>query len=224
MTQPLVTAQSVSKSYGRGAGRIAALVDVSMEIPGSGFTAIAGPSGSGKTTLLHCLSGLAVPDSGTVSFDGQDLGTLDDDSRTDLRRTAMGFIFQRLNLLPALTVAENVATPLVANAADRAEVRRRTDEVLELVGIADRATAFPDELSGGELQRVAVARALATEPRVIWADEPTGALDTVAAAEVLDLLTKLAASGVAVVVVSHDPGVAARADLHIALRDGRRTS
>ena len=222
LTEPLVRAAGVSKSYGEGSGRVAALVDVTVDVSGGELVAVTGPSGSGKTTLLHCLAGLTAPDAGSVVFDGSDLATLSDDARTDVRRTGMGFVFQRLNLVPALTVAENVELPLVLAGLDRAEVRSRTDEVLTRTGMAERAGSYPDALSGGQLQRVAIARAVATGPRVVWADEPTGALDSAAAADVMALLRGLVDDGTAVVVVSHDPAVAERADRVVSLRDGHR--
>jgi putative ABC transport system ATP-binding protein len=219
---PVVVGLDLSKSYGDDEARTMALDHVSVEIPAGSLTCITGPSGSGKTTLLHTLAGLTTPDSGTVTVAGHDLAGLDETGRADLRRDLMGFVFQRLNLLPALTVAENVAVPMLLRGLRRDEVRARTGEVLALVGLAGRGDSAPAALSGGEAQRVAVARAISTRPAVIWTDEPTGALDSAAAAGVLDLLRELVAAGSTVVVVSHDPDVASRADLEVRLRDGRR--
>ena len=219
MTGPVVVGRDLVKAYGAAA---VALDGVSVEIPAGVLACITGPSGSGKTTLLHTLAGLTTPDSGSIQVAGRELAELDEPARADLRRDLMGFVFQRLNLLPALTVAENVAVPLLLRRADRDAVRARVGEVLDQVGLAGRGSAYPAVLSGGEAQRVAIARAVSTRPTVIWADEPTGALDTVAAGGVLDLLGSLVADGSTVVVVTHDRDVAARAEVEVRLRDGRR--
>jgi len=216
-----VQAVGLSASYGEGSGRVQALSDVDVAIPRGRLTAVLGPSGSGKSTLLHCLSGIARADAGSVVFEGRDLSALDDRARTELRRTRMAFVFQRGNLAPALTVAENVSLGLVLRKRNREDVRRLAHEAMERCGIADRARAFPSELSGGQLQRVALARALAADPAVVWADEPTGALDRAASAELMSLLHEAAASGTTVVVVTHDDEVAAGADEVVRLRDGR---
>lgn len=218
----LLEACGVSKAYGKGTGRVQALDDVSLQIRPGTITAVVGPSGSGKSTLLHCLSTIAVPDSGSVLLDGADVGALDDDGRSEVRRTRMSFVFQRGNLAPALTVAENVSAGLVLRKAGRAEIRSRVADALEQCGLADRAGSYPAELSGGEQQRAALARALAPSPDMVWADEPTGALDRSAAAELMQLLSAATASGTAVVVVSHDEQVAALADQCVHLVDGRR--
>lgn len=222
MTAPVVSGLGLSKSYGRGDATVPALVDVSVEVCPGVVTAVAGPSGSGKSTLLHCLSGIARPDSGQVLVEGQDLAELDDDARAAIRRSCMGFVFQRGNLLPALTVAENVSAGPVLQGRSRAEVAAAVAEALHTVGLEGRAGSFPAELSGGQLQRAALARALATKPRVLWADEPTGALDQAAAEEVAALLREVAASGAAVVVVTHNAELAATAGTVIRLQDGRR--
>lgn len=218
MTGPVVVGSGLSKSY----GRIPALVDVSLDVVAGCLTAVVGPSGSGKSTLLHCLSGVATPDSGQVVFDGHDLAALDDDARAAVRRSSMAFVFQRGNLLPSLTVAENVSTGLVLQGRARDEVRAGVESALKKVGLEERAGAYPAELSGGQVQRVALARALATGPAVLWADEPTGALDRQAAAEMTGLLHDAAVDGTAVVVVSHNPEVAEAAGVVIRLEDGRR--
>ncbi|HUR51804.1 MAG TPA: ABC transporter ATP-binding protein [Mycobacteriales bacterium] len=218
----VVQGVGLAKAYGRGEARVEALVDVSLDVRAGTMTAVVGPSGSGKSTLLHCLSGIATPDSGQVLMDGQDLAGLDDDARAALRRQAMGFVFQRGNLVPALTVAENVSAGLVLQGRPRAEVSAGVADALQRVGMERRAGAYPAELSGGQLQRVALARALATSPRVLWADEPTGALDRAAAEEVAALLQDAAAGGAAVVVVTHNPEIAARAETVLTLQDGRR--
>jgi len=222
MTLPVVAGVGVSKSYGTGAARVTALDDVTVEIAPGVVTAVVGPSGSGKSTLLHCLSGIATPDSGQVLVEGADLATLDDDARAALRRTSMGFVFQRGNLLPSLTVAENVSAGPVLQGRSRDDVRAAVDSALQRVGLDGRAAAYPSELSGGQQQRVALARALAADPRVLWADEPTGALDHAAADEVAALLHEAASSGAAVVVVTHNLELAKGAGAVVRLQDGRR--
>ena len=175
--------------------------------------------------MLQCLSGILPPDEGAVSWvyaDGEvALADLDDDGRTDLRAQRMGFVFQTLNLLPALTVRENVELPLVLGALPAVEIRQRAGDALVSVGMGDRADAFPAQLSGGQQQRVALARALVSEPDVIWADEPTGSLDSVAQAEMLQLMRAAVTPGRTVVVVSHAEVVAAAADRVITMVDGR---
>ena len=221
MTDALIRAAGLRKSYGEGTARVVALDGVDFEVARGELLAVVGPSGSGKTTLLHCAAGLACPDAGTVTFDGVDLAGLDDDARSDLRARSMGFVFQSLNLLPALTVSENIELPLVLNGTPAADMHGRADAVLERVGLAGRGGAQPHELSGGEQQRVALARALVIEPQVIWADEPTGALDSASSQGVITLLRQLADHGRTIVVVTHSDAVAAVAARRLVLRDGR---
>ena len=220
-SEPLVVGESLAKTYGTGTSAVQAVRGADVSINRGEFVAITGPSGSGKTTLLHCLAGLTTPDSGSVAFDGVDLATLDDDRRTDLRAQRMGFVFQLLNLIPALSAAENVELPLVLRGADVEAIRASRTRRLEQVGLADRAAAYPTQLSGGEQQRVALARALVGDPDIVWADEPTGSLDQARAAEMIELLRGATADGAAVVVVTHDAGVAAAADRTIEIVDGR---
>lgn len=217
----LAAARGLGKDYGTGDAAVTALAGVDCTVAAGELLVITGPSGSGKTTLLHCLSGIAAPDRGEVHIDGADLARLDDDARADLRRRRFGFCFQTLNLLPALTVAENVQLPLVLAGKPADRIRQRSAELLGTVGLADRGDGFPARLSGGEQVRVALARALANDPAVVWADEPTGSLDSVAAAGVLDLLRGVVDRGGTVVVVSHDPDVVARADRVLRLHDGK---
>jgi putative ABC transport system ATP-binding protein len=217
----LASATGLRKAYGAGNARVAALDGVDCTIHAGELLVVTGPSGSGKTTLLHCLSGIAVPDSGEVRVDGTDLATLSDDARANLRRDRFGFCFQTLNLLPALTVTENVQLPLVLAEEPVDKIRARSAELLDRVGLDQRGGAFPDRLSGGEQVRVAIARALANDPAVVWADEPTGALDSAAAGGVLALLRGVVDGGGTVVVVSHHPEVVAQADRVLRLRDGR---
>jgi putative ABC transport system ATP-binding protein len=218
---PLVVARGLTKRYGSGTAAVMALDGVDVDIAHGELLAISGRSGSGKTTLLHCLSGITTPDAGSVSFDGVDLTAGDDKARTDLRAERMAFVFQHLNLLPALTVAENIELPLVMRGDNAAHVRAASAAVLEQVGLGGRASARPADLSGGEQQRVAVARALIGEPDVIWADEPTGALDTRTSADVMALLRTAVDSGRTAVIVSHNPDVAGVADRVLVMSDGR---
>lgn len=218
----VLKACGISKTYGSGSGAVQALTDVSLDIFGAELTAIVGPSGSGKSTLMHCLSGIAQPDGGSVLLDDTDLTGLDDGKRSELRRTRMSFVFQRGNLAPALTVAENASAGLVLRRASRDVVRAKVAEALYRCGLEGREGAYPSELSGGELQRAALARALAPNPDLLWADEPTGALDRAAARGLLGLLVDAASRGTAVVVVTHDLDVAAAAAQQIRLQDGRR--
>jgi putative ABC transport system ATP-binding protein len=213
----VVRLDSVRKVYGN---RVVALNDVSLGFGRGTFTAVMGPSGSGKSTFLHCAAGLDRPTSGTVWLDGVDLGGLRENALTRLRRDRVGFIFQSFNLMPALTVQQNVALPLTL--AGRRPDKRALAAVLERVGLADRRKHRPAELSGGQQQRVAIARALITRPAVIFADEPTGALDTRTAQEVLTLIREpVAALGQTVVMVTHDPVAASFADRVVFLADGR---
>lgn len=217
----IVRGEGVGKSFRTGDHTVPALAGVDVEVRSGEFVAVTGPSGSGKTTLLHCLSGILTPDEGRVLIGDTELADLDDDARAELRRDRMGFVFQRLNLLPPLTVAENIQLPLVLRGDGKAEVEQRTRELLELVSMPGRGDAFPRELSGGEAQRVAIARALAAEPEVIWADEPTGQLDRDNALEVVGLLASLVDDGATVVMVTHDEELASAASRRVRLVDGR---
>jgi putative ABC transport system ATP-binding protein len=213
----LVEARDVVKSFGQTPALRGASVAAS---PGE-ILAVMGPSGSGKSTLLHCLAGIFTPDRGEVWYDGQRLDTLGEAERTRLRRTAFGFVFQFGQLVPELTAADNVALPLLLNRTRRRTAYKTADAWLDRLGIADKAASRTGELSGGEAQRVAVARALALAPKVIFADEPTGSLDSLAGEKVMDLLTALAReAGTTVVLVTHDARVAAHADRVVMVRDG----
>ncbi|MER5630212.1 ABC transporter ATP-binding protein [Streptomyces nitrosporeus] len=211
---------SVSKAYGAGDGAVTALDGVTLSLAAGTFTAVMGPSGSGKSTLLQCAAGLDRPDRGHVLVDGEEMNGGSEAERTKFRRERIGFVFQQYNLLPTLTVEENTALPL--RLAGRRADQERVRAVLAQVGLGRRLTHRPDELSGGQRQRVAIARALVTEPRVIFADEPTGALDTRSAREVLGLLGDTVRTyGRTVVMVTHDPVAAAHADSVLFLADGR---
>ena len=210
---------AVTKRFGRGRAEVTALREVTLTIPRGSFTAVMGSSGSGKSTLLHCAAGLDRPDSGEVHLGGTRLSALSETELTKLRRSRVGFVFQSFNLVPALTVRQNVTLPfrLAGDRADRAWI----DHVIERVGLSGRARHRPAELSGGQQQRVAIARALATRPDVIFADEPTAALDLRTGHDVLRLLRDIACTvEQTVVMVTHDPAAASYADRAVILADG----
>jgi len=216
----LVSAVDLHRRFGEGEAAVEALDGVSLDLPAGGFTAIMGPSGSGKSTLLHVLAGLDRPTAGTVAIDGVELGALDDRKLTELRRDKVGFVFQSFNLLPVLTAEENIELPLKI-AGRRVDAAWR-DQLVETIGLGDRLEHHPSELSGGQQQRVAIARALVTRPAVIFADEPTGNLDSSSSAEVLQLLRRSVDElGQTVVMVTHDAGAAAIADRVVVLVDGK---
>jgi putative ABC transport system ATP-binding protein len=215
-----VVARDVWRTYGSGESAVDALRGVSLDIPRGGLTAVMGPSGSGKSTLMHILAGLDAASSGRVEVDGVDITRLDDKGLTRLRRDRIGFVFQSFNLLPMLTAEENVVLPM--RIARRPVDRARLDELLETVGIADRRRHRPSQLSGGQQQRVAIARALLSRPAVLFADEPTGNLDSATSNEILGLLRRSVDElGQTTVMVTHDPRAAAMADRILFLADGR---
>ncbi|TLZ80120.1 MAG: ABC transporter ATP-binding protein [Chloroflexi bacterium] len=216
----MVVAQRLRKVY-RGATAVEALRGVDLEVRRGEMVAIVGPSGSGKTTLLNCLSGLDRFDGGRVVIDGADLTTMSDRDRTAYRARNMGFVFQAFNLLPVLTAVENTEIPLLLQGVPARAARRRAEEMLETLGLAQRARHRPDQLSGGEQQRVAVARALVHKPAVVWADEPTGNLDTEVTHVITELLVKTNREGQTIVLVTHNPQVSERASRVIRMRDGR---
>jgi putative ABC transport system ATP-binding protein len=210
----------VTRGYGSRGTEVRALDNVSIRVPVGSWTAIMGPSGSGKSTLMHCAAGLERVTSGRVLIAGRDITTASDTELTRLRRTTVGFVFQSFNLIGSFTAAQNVAMPL--KLAGRRPARREIHDVLAAVGLADRARHRPRELSGGQQQRVAIARAMVTRPDVLFADEPTGALDTRSARTILSLLRSMVDdAGQTIVAVTHDPAVAASADQVLFLRDGR---
>jgi putative ABC transport system ATP-binding protein len=218
MVKTTIRAAGLTKAYGRGDARVLALNDVDVEFE-RGFTAIMGPSGSGKSTLMHCVAGLDRPDAGRIWLGDTELTGLRDDALTALRRDRIGVVFQAFNLLPTLTALENITLPfdLAGRRPDPAAVR----SVVDVVRLGDRLDHRPSQLSGGQQQRVAVARALVTRPDVVFADEPTGALDSVASAELLGFLrSSVDELGRTVVMVTHDPAAAAYADRVLHLADG----
>ena len=216
----MIRLEGVSRTYLLGHEPVHALVDITEHIEPGEHVAIMGPSGSGKSTLLNVLGCLDRPDAGTYWLDGREVGKLADDELTDVRRNLIGFVFQSFHLVPRLTAAENVELPMIFAGVPRGERKRRTSEALASVGLADRRGHRPNELSGGERQRVALARATIMGPRVLLADEPTGNLDTASGRQILDLLDRLNDEGLTLIVVTHDPNVARRADRIIVLVDG----
>ena len=211
----------MSKAYRAGESDVLALRGVDLEVARGSFVSVVGPSGSGKTTLLHCLSGIDTIDSGTVKIEGEDVHRLPEAKRAAQRARLMGFVFQSLNLLPILSVLENVELPLMLQRRPAKEARSVALLALERVGLSHRVDHRPGELSGGEQQRAAVARALAGSPAIVWADEPTGNLDSASATALVDLLAELNAAGLTLMLVTHDATVAARAERRISMRDGR---
>ena len=221
MSETILSARGVRKVYRTGAEEVEALRSIDLTVSAGEFLAVMGPSGSGKTTLLNCLSGLDDIDDGEVLLEGVDIHGLSDAARTRGRASSMGFIFQAFNLIPVFSAVENVELPLLLAGVDSKEARRRAGETLERVGLGNRLRHRPNELSGGEQQRVTVARALAGRPRVVWADEPTGALDSETAETVMDLLRDLHREGLTLIVVTHDEGVGRSAGRLVTMRDGR---
>ena len=216
---PAVAATEVTRRYGHDDSAVDALAGVSIDVPVGQFTAVMGPSGSGKSTLMHILAGLDQPTEGSVSIGGREITGLNDKQLTLLRRSEIGFVFQLFNLLPMLTAEENIVLPLSIAGVKRD--RAWVEELLETVGIADRRSHRPSELSGGQQQRVSIARALVTEPTVLFADEPTGNLDSNTSRDVLELLRNSVDDlGQTIVMVTHDPQAAAQADRILFLADG----
>ncbi len=212
----------VVKSFGSGPTEVRALTDVSLEIHDGEFVAIRGPSGCGKSTLLHLAGGLEAPSAGHVLVGGRDLATMSPAELAQLRRTAIGYVFQRLNLVAGLTAMENVTLPLELDGVRSRVARARATEALRLVGLTQFLDRYPDDFSGGQQQRIAIARAIVGERRLLLADEPTGALDTQTGEEVIELLASLPdRHGTAVVLVTHEPRYAAVADRVVSMRDGR---
>ena len=216
----ILRAEGVRKTYRTGSAEVPALRDVDLSVRPGEFVAVMGPSGSGKTTLLNCLSGLDDIDGGTVWFDGRALHEMSDLERTRQRAATMGFVFQAFNLIPVFSAVENVELPLLLAGRSTKEARTQATATLGRVGLGDRVEHRPMELSGGEQQRVAIARALAATPRLVWADEPTGALDSETAASVMALLHELHRDGLTLVLVTHDPDIGKSAQRLITMRDG----
>ena len=221
MPEPIITATGIHKIYDTGTVKVNALRGVNLTVERGEMVAIMGPSGCGKTTMLNCLSGLDEIESGQVVIDGVVLHDLPDDNPSDYRARNMGFVFQLYNLLPVLSAVENVELPLLVSGVRPAEARTRSMDLLELVGLSDRAQHLPGELSGGQRQRVTIARALVNNPSIVWADEPTGDLDSETAQEIMDLMTTLnQESGETFVIVTHAEEVGDMADRFVRMNDG----
>jgi putative ABC transport system ATP-binding protein len=218
----MVEASSVDKRYDTGKVQVHALQGVSFKVPRGQMVAIMGPSGSGKTTLLNCLSGLDAIDDGEVLIEGVALGAMSDDERTDYRARRMGFVFQFYNLMPVLSAVENVELPLLVARVPAKRARAKALEALDMVGLAQRAAHVPDELSGGQRQRVTIARALVNDPAIVWADEPTGDLDSENAEEIVALMRALNRDrGLTFLIVTHDISVGRATDRIVRMVDGR---
>ncbi|MBF6544743.1 ABC transporter ATP-binding protein [Nocardia brasiliensis] len=220
-TAAMLELSGVTKEYRVGGQSVRALDGIDLRIETGEFTSIIGPSGSGKSTLLHLLGALDTPDTGSIRFQGNEIGALDDERQSEFRRHRVGFVFQFFNLLPTMSAWENVAIPKLLDGTGLRKAKPRALELLDRVGLRDRAEHRPAELSGGQMQRVAVARALIMDPPLILADEPTGNLDSKTGAAILELLGELAGSGNSVVMVTHDMGAVAYCDRVVTLRDGR---
>ena len=222
MDNLMIWARGVNKTYSTGAVQVHALRGVDLDVRQGEMVAVMGPSGCGKTTLLNCLSGLDEVDSGEIRVENTELHSLPDDERSDYRARRMGFVFQLYNLLPVLSAVENVEMPLLVSGTKPGDARRRSMEILDVVGLSDRAHHLPGELSGGQRQRVTIARALVNQPTIIWADEPTGDLDSETAEEIIQLMRDLnRQNGQTFVVVTHDDYVGSCTDRIIRMRDGQ---
>jgi ABC-type lipoprotein export system ATPase subunit len=219
--QAIVQARSVDKTYDTGKVEVHALRGVSFTVTRGEMVAIMGPSGCGKTTLLNCLSGLDAVDGGDVLIEGVSLGSMSDEDRTDYRAQRMGFVFQFYNLMPVLSAVENVELPLLVARMNASRAREKALEALDLVGLRDWATHVPDELSGGQRQRVTIARALVNNPAIVWADEPTGDLDSESAQEIVTLMRRLNRDhGLTFLIVTHDISVGRSTDRIVRMVDG----
>jgi len=217
----VVEVRGVSRVFPMAAGPVTALADVSLRVDRGDYVAITGPSGCGKSTLLHLIGCVDSPSSGVILFEDRDVAALAESERSRIRLMRIGFVFQRFFLLPMLSAAENVELPQAEAGAGLIERRRRTRELLEYVGLAERAGHLPSQLSGGEMQRVAIARALANRPALLVADEPTGELDEETGEHVADVIDRVHADGTAILVVTHNAALAARASRRLTMRSGR---
>ena len=216
----MIQMKNITKTYQMGTQEVHALRGVDLRVEKGEFVAIMGPSGSGKSTLMNVIGCLDIPSSGTYILDDVDVSQMSDNQQARVRNQRIGFVFQQFNLLPRTTALKQVALPLMYGGMNRSERLKRAKDALQTVGLGERMDHKPDELSGGQQQRVAIARALATSPSIILADEPTGALDTVTGEEILGIFKQLNSQGITVVVITHDPDVAAVAQRTIWIRDG----
>ncbi len=220
---PVIKFNNVSKFYAAGGTRVTALSNVNLELKVGDFVTVMGPSGGGKTTLLNCIGGLDAPDEGEIFLNNRLISRMDDRELTELRRKEIGFVFQFFNLMPTLTLWENIELPLLLSHSAKTE-DRRIHTLLDYVGLSDRAHSFPAELSGGEMQRVAIARALVHQPTLILADEPTGNLDSENGAKILELLRNVSTEfQTTLAVVTHNPQIASYGNVHFEIRDGKLT-
>ena len=221
MADAIIQVRDLVKTYEAGEVKVQALRGVNLDVPKGEMLAVMGPSGCGKTTLLNCMSGIDDPTSGAISIEGVGLATMNDDRKTEYRARRMGFIFQFYNLLPVLSAAENVELPLLVSGTRPSEARTKAEQALERVGLGPWATHRPGQLSGGQRQRVTIARALVNDPAIVWADEPTGDLDSHTADEIMELMQSLNREHQQTfVIVTHDPSIAARCHRIVYMRDG----
>jgi putative ABC transport system ATP-binding protein len=218
---PIIEGRGLTRSFAMPAGAVTALGEVSIRVDSRDYVAITGPSGCGKSTLLHILGCVDQASAGSLVFEGRDVGALSESERSRIRLTRIGFVFQRFFLLPMLTAWENIELPQAEAGATKADRRARTRELLDYVGLTARRDHRPSQLSGGEMQRVAIARALANQPALLLADEPTGELDEDTGTQIAALFDRVHADGTAIVVVTHNPAVAARAGRHLVMKSGR---
>ena len=217
----IVQLENVYKSYTQGREPVPVLHDISMTVEQGEYIAIMGPSGSGKTTLMNLLGCLDVPSSGTYLLEGQDIGSLSDDALADIRNQSIGFVFQNFHLLPKMTALDNVALPLLYRGVSLRDRRTRAEAALKLMGLGDRMDFYPNQLSGGQQQRVAIARAIVGSPKLLLADEPTGALDTASGVQIMDIFRRLSQRGITIIMITHELGIARCADKIYHILDGR---
>jgi len=213
--------ENVYKSYTQGKEPVPVLFDISMRVEQGEYLAIMGPSGSGKTTLMNLIGCLDVPTSGSYVLDGDEVSTLSDDALADIRNKSIGFVFQNFYLLPKMTALDNVALPLLYRGVSLKERKERAKEALEMVGLGERLDFFPNQLSGGQCQRVAIARAMVGKPKLLLADEPTGALDTASGQQIMEIFRALSESGITIIMITHEPRIAQCADKIYRILDGR---
>ena len=217
----IVQLENVCKNYSQGREPVPVLHDVSMTVEQGEYIAIMGPSGSGKTTLMNLLGCLDVPTSGTYLLEGRDIGSLSDDELADIRNASIGFVFQNFHLLPKMTARDNVALPQLYRGVSLKDRRTRAEAALKLMGLGDRMDFFPNLLSGGQQQRVAIARAIVGSPKLLLADEPTGALDTASGVQIMEIFRRLSQRGITIIMITHELGIAQCADKIYHILDGR---
>ena len=217
----IVQLENVCKDYYQGKEPVHVLHDISMSVEQGEYIAIMGPSGSGKTTLMNLLGCLDVPTSGTYMLEGHDIGTLSDDALADIRNQSIGFVFQNFHLLPKMTALDNVALPLLYRGVSLKDRRTRAEAALKLMGLGERMDFYPNQLSGGQQQRVAIARAIVGNPKLLLADEPTGALDTASGVQIMDIFRRLSQRGITIIMITHELGIARCADKIYHILDGR---